>query len=118
MRFLITVLACTLIALPASAMSLKDYLAKPPAERSNYLTDAIDKLTTDLRAKNPEMAQQIRAWFARKQDGKPLSEGGQRFLVETLALEDLAKEGKADLSKIQVEGVIVKIVKDKFPPQK
>lgn len=29
-----------------------------------------------------------------------------------------AAEGKIDLSKIQIEGVIVKVVKDKFPPQK
>ena len=80
--------------------------------------ELIDKMTTDLRPKNPEMAQQIRAWFARKQDGKPVSEGFEKFLVETIALQELAKEGKADLSKIQVEGVVVKIVKDKFPPQK
>ena len=116
MRFLITVIALTLIALPASAMSLKDFNAKPGEEQSAYVADFIDKLTTDLRAKNPEMAQQIRTWFARKQDDKPLSQGFERFLVETVALEDLAKEGKVDLSKIQVEGVIVKIVKDKFPP--
>jgi hypothetical protein len=33
-------------------MSMKDYLAKPAAERSGYLTDFIDRMTTDLRAKN------------------------------------------------------------------
>jgi hypothetical protein len=31
-------------------------------------------------------------------------------------LEILAHDGKVDLTKIQVEGVIVKVVKDKFPP--
>jgi soluble cytochrome b562 len=116
MRLSIAVLALTLISLPASAMSLKDFNAKPDKEQSAYIADFIDKMTTDLRAKNPEMAQQIRAWFARKQDAKTLSEGFERFLVETVALGDLANEGKVDLSKIQVEGVVVKIVKDKFPP--
>jgi hypothetical protein len=116
MRFLIAVLAFTLIALPAAAMSLTDFNAKPAPERTAYVTDFIDKMTTDLRAKNPEMAQQIRAWFARKQDGKPLSEGIERLYAELIALENLGHEGKVDLSKVQVEGVIVKVVKDKFPP--
>ena len=37
-------------------------------------------------------------------------------MVELTALDVWAKDGKVDLSKIQVEGVIVKVVKDKFPP--
>lgn len=115
MRFL---LAFALVLIPASAMSLKEYLAKPAAERSGYLSDFVDKMTTDLRAKNPDMAVRIRNWFADKQPGKPLSEGFERFLVETVALQDLAKTGKVDLSKIEVEGVIVKVAKDKFPPAK
>jgi soluble cytochrome b562 len=51
-----------------------------------------------------------------KQEGKPFSEGLERLYVELGALEILAHDGKVDLTKIQVEGVIVKVVKDKFPP--
>ena len=42
---------------------------------------------------------------------------GQK-IVELIALDAVAKDGKIDLSKIQIEGVIVKVLKDKFPPQK
>ena len=44
-------------------MSLKEYGAKPAAERAATVSDFIDKMTTDLRAKNPELATAIRNWF-------------------------------------------------------
>jgi hypothetical protein len=40
-----------------------------------------------------------------------------KVAVELAALDSAAKAGKVDLSKIQIEGVIVKVVKDKFPPR-
>jgi hypothetical protein len=113
MRFLLAFLAL----IPIQAMSLKDFNARPAPDRSAYVADFIDKMTTDLRAKNPELAQSIRTWFAVKAEGKTSSEGMVRLNVELGALESLAHDGKVDLSKIQVEGVIVKVVKDKFPPQ-
>jgi len=101
----------------AQAMSLKDFNAKPTHDRSVCVVDFIEKMTGDLGAKNPQLAQDIRAWFSQKQDGKPFSAGLEKLYVELGALESLAQDGKVDLSKIQVEGVIVKVVKDRFPPQ-
>jgi hypothetical protein len=112
MRFLLAFLAL----IPMQAMSLKDFDAKPAADRSAYVADFIDKMTTDLRAKNPELAQSIRTWFADKAAGKNLSEGMERLNVELGAVEIQARQGKADLSKIQLESVIVYLVKQKFPP--
>ena len=80
------------------------------------MADFIDKMTTDLRAKNPELAQSIRTWFAEKPASKTLSEGMERLNVELGAVEIQAKDGKADLSKVQLESVIVWVVKQKFPP--
>lgn len=111
MRFLLAFLAL----IPLQAMSLKDFNAKPAADRSAYVADFIDKMTTDLRAKNPELAQSIRTWFAAKPDGKALSEGMERLNVELAAVEIQAQQGKADPSKIQLESVIVYLVKQKFP---
>ena len=112
MRFLLAFLAL----IPIQAMSLKDFNARPAADRSAYVADFIDKMTTDLRAKNPELAQSIRTWFAEKPEGKTLSEGMERLNVELGAVEIQAKDGKADLSKVQLESVIVWVVKQKFPP--
>lgn len=54
MRFLLAFLAL----IPIQAMSLKDFNARPAPDRSAYVADFIDKMTTDLRAKNPELAQE------------------------------------------------------------
>jgi hypothetical protein len=112
MRFLLAFLAL----IPLQAMSLKDFNAKPASDRSAYVADFIDRMTTDLRAKNEKMAIAIRDWFAVKQEGKPLSEGMERLTIELAAIEIQAKEGRADLSKIQLESVIVYLVKQKFQP--
>src|SRR5438128_1722169 len=75
-------LAFAFVLIPMQAMSLKDFNARPAADRSAYVADFIDKMTTDLRAKNPELAQSIRTWFADKPAGKTLSEGMERLNVE------------------------------------
>jgi hypothetical protein len=100
----------------AEATSLKDFNAKPDKEQAVCVSDFIDKMTTDMRAKNPQLAQDIRNWFAVKPAGKATSGGMERLFVELTAIELQAREGKADLSKIQLESVIVWVVKQKFPP--
>jgi len=105
------------VLMSAQAMSLKDFNTKPTHDQSVYVVDFIEKMTADLGAKNPQLGQDIRDWFSRKQEGKPFSEGLERLYTELVALEILAHDGKVDLTKIQVEGVVVKVVKDKFPPR-
>jgi len=71
-----------------------------------------------VRRNNPQLAQNIHDYFFTKPAGKPFAEGLENLSLELAALDSVAKDGKADLPKIQIEGVIVKVVKDKFPPQK
>ena len=117
MRLVIAVLTLSFVMFPARAMSLTEFESKPAHDQSVYVVNFIEKSTADLYAKNPNMAQAIRDWFSKVQDGKPFSEGIEKLGVELTALDLLSREGKTDLSKIQVEGVIVKVIKDKFPPQ-
>jgi hypothetical protein len=112
MRYLIALL----ILIPAQAISLKDFNARPPAEQSGYVVNFIDKMASDLGAKNPQLAAGIRDYFSRKMEGKPVSEGMERLYVELTVVELQAKDGRADLSKVQLESVIVWVVKQKFPP--
>jgi len=118
MRLVIAALTLSFLMFPARAMSLTDFEAKPAHDQSVYVVDFIEKSTAGLYEKNPKMAQAIRDWFSKVQDGKPFSEGIEKLGVELTALDLLGREGKADLSKIQVEGVIVKVIKDHFPPQR
>ena len=110
--FAVVLLTCAF----AGATTVSDYESKSINERSAIVSAFIDKMTTDLHAKNPQIATDIRAWFTEKQDGKPLSAGMERLMVELGALDLRAKDGRADLSKIQLESVIVYLVKQKFQP--
>ena len=111
-------LAFAFVLIPIDAMSLKDFNAKPASEQSAYVASFIEKMTNDLATKNPQLAGDIRDWFSRKPAGKPLSEGIEKLYVQLTAAELRAKDGKADLSKIELESVIVWVVKQKFPPQR
>jgi hypothetical protein len=55
--------------------------------------------------------------FITEDNGRPMSEGIERLYVELAKLENRAKVGRADLSRVQLEGVIVWVVKQKFLPQ-
>jgi len=98
----------------ARATTLAAFEAQTAAQQGALVSNFVDTMTTDLGAKNPQLAQAIRDYFAKKQAGKPVSEGVERLAVEMMTVDELAKEGKADPSKIQVEAMIVHIVKEKF----
>ena len=100
----------------ASAKSVQDFEAMAPADQSAYMIGFLEKMTGDLGQKNPKLAQDIKDYFVRKQPGKPFSEGFEKVSVELVAVDTMAKQGKADLSKIQIESIVVSIVKQRFPP--
>jgi hypothetical protein len=108
--------ASLLLSTPAPAKSVKDFEALPTSEQNAYLISFLEKMTSDIGQGNPELAQGIRDYFGRKQPGKPFSEGLEKVFVELAVLERRAKEGRADLSKVQIESIVVYVVKQKFPP--
>jgi soluble cytochrome b562 len=116
MRILAAIFVLLISAGSAGATTIKDFDARTPAEQSAAVATFIDKMTTDISSKNEPLASDIRNWFAVKPQGKPLSEGMERLYVELTAIDLQAKAGKADTSKIQLESVIVYVVKQKFPP--
>lgn len=110
------VLAVVFISALAGATTISDYVKMPTAARNDLVVNFIDKMTNDIREKNPDLAVKIRDWFAVKPEGRPVPEGFERLAVEIGALQMAAKDGKADLSKVQLESVIVYIVREKFQP--
>lgn len=101
---------------PAFAVSVKDFEAKSPHDQVTIMADYLDRMTGDLRGNNPQLAHKIHDFFWVVPAGERFTEGELNFQAELVALDRAAKEGKVDLSKIPVEGVILKVVKDKFPP--
>jgi hypothetical protein len=117
-RCLIVFVVILFAAAPASAMSVRDWDKMPVNDSAAYVGNFIEKMTADLGAKNPQLRDEIRGWFSRVQPGKRFSEGNLTLEAEILVLQDMAREGKADLSSIQIETVVVKVVKDKFLTKK
>jgi hypothetical protein len=89
--------------------------AQAPAAQALTVSSFIEKMVGDIGTSNPEMAGQIRNYFTDEQD-RGMSAGIERLYVELAALENRAKDGRADLSKVELESVIVWVVKQKFPP--
>jgi hypothetical protein len=114
MRFLIALF----FLIPLQALSLKDFDAKSPAEQSAYVVNFIDRMASDLGEKNPQLRDGIREYFSHTAAGKKLPEGVERLYVELGAVEIQAKEGRADLSRIQLESIIVWVVKQYVCPSK
>jgi soluble cytochrome b562 len=112
MRYLLALFALV----PLHALSLQDFNAKPPADQSRYVADYIDKMASDLGVKNPALGAAIRDYFGRRAEGKPFSEGMEKLYMQLTTTELQAKDGRVDLSKIQLESVIVWVVRQKFPP--
>lgn len=108
--------ASLLAAVPARAKSVNDWEAMPRRDSSEYVVSFIAKMIFDLGQTNPKLAADIKDFFVRQPQGKTVSEGLWNLYIELGVLDTLAGRGKVDLSQIQIEGVIVKVVKDKFPP--
>jgi hypothetical protein len=108
------VIAVVLFSALAGATTVSDYVKMPADARNDLVVNFIDKMTTDIRAKNPDLAVKIRNWFAVKSEGREFPEGLERLTVEIGALQMAAKDGKADLSKVQLESVIVYLAHQKF----
>jgi hypothetical protein len=111
-------LLVAVLASPAAALSIRDFNAKPPAEQSSYLSSFVERMSADLGRIRPELTTEIRRYFYhRTPEGKVVSEGLDTLYAELLAIELRARDGKADLSKIEIESVIVWVVKQRFPPE-
>ena len=82
-------------------MSVQDWEAQAPAAQAATISDFIEKMIADVGTSNRGNAQQIRIYFT-EENGRPMSEGIERLYVELAKLENRAKVGRADLSKVQL----------------
>src|ERR1700733_4577388 len=116
-RALVTASLLALLAsTSAFAKSVQEFEAMPSAARSEYTVSFLEKMTFDLRQKNPKLAQDIKNYFVRKQADGDTSDGFEDFEAALGAVDNLAKKGKAYPPKIKIKSVIFFVVKKKSPP--
>ena len=107
--------AFAVLPFPIHAISLKDFNAKPDKDQAAYVSAVVERIAGNMNKKNTRLAQEIRGWFSQKADGETMSDGMERLYLELAALDAQAKEGRADLSKIEFESVVTDLLKRKFP---
>ena len=96
------------------ATSLQDFQAKSPTAQGEFLSNYVDTLATAAQEKNPQLGRAIVEYFTKAPHEKELPPGIADLMVQVMAVDRLAKEGKADLSKIQIESMILYVVKQHF----
>lgn len=111
-RFAIALIAVfALLPFPAAALSVRQYESKTQEQRVDFLSSAIAKIVADVATVNPALSKSIYDYFHVIPQGHPESPGLIAFAGELLAVENMADKGKVDLDKVQIEGILLDIVK-------
>lgn len=115
---LTSLVAVVLLTIPARATSVRDFEAMPSAAQSQLIVSFLEKMTADIGQQNPALASQIKAYYVTPVPGQPFADGMGRISKELAYLDAMAKQGKADLSQVQIESVVVYLTKQHFVEQK
>jgi hypothetical protein len=119
-RFTITFLAAVMLLIPfqASALSVKQYKSETKDQRADFVAGEIAKIVADVAKVNPALSKSIYDYFHAILQGQPESPGLIAFAGALAAVEDAADHGKLDLDKVQIEGILLGIIKrDVMPKQ-
>lgn len=100
----------------ARVTDLKTYLAGSPEEQYAVVMNHLKKRVDALEAKNPDLAKQVLYYFTkgRTPDDKS-SPGFDAFVIEVDAVRKVAAEKHIDISKIEVEKILDRVIKMRFP---
>ncbi|MGH9721914.1 MAG: hypothetical protein ACRD8O_17040 [Bryobacteraceae bacterium] len=101
-------------ALPAAALSLKDWNAKSDREQLEYLAASFARLTVNIGRTDKALAERVRSYYGDKPAGVRYPEGFLDLMQRIGRIEQQAKAGKADLAKIEIDEVILQNTAAKF----
>ena len=112
-RFAVVLIAFAVVAMPLRtfALSLRQYESESKQERAEFVAGAITKIVADVNKANPTLAKNIHDYFYVIPQGRAESPGLIAFAGELGAAENLADKGKLDRDKVQIEGILLTIIK-------
>jgi len=109
------VLALAFVCVPAHALSMKDYEAKSDADKLRYLQTCIGNLVNEVANADRPLSLKIRSYYYDKAPGRQYPEGTYDLLGRIVGLEQQAAKDKSiDLSRIEVEDVVLRTTAAKF----
>lgn len=110
-----------LMAFPASALSVNDFERQSRNQQTDYALKAVDKIVTDVARADPALSRAIHDYFETTPSGQKQPPGLMAFAASLGAVEELAGKGKFDLDKVQIEGILLDVIKTNLmnkPPDK
>lgn len=99
------------LALPASALSFKQFDSETRTQQADFLVKAVDKIVADVARVKPGLSQTIQTYFSVAPTGQVLPPGMIAFGVDSLEVQKQGLDGKLDLDKVQIEGMLLGIIK-------
>jgi hypothetical protein len=101
----------------ANAMSVRQYESETTKQRGADAAKTMDKIIDDVAKINPALSQAIHDYFYVVQPGQAESPGVIAFEGGLSAVDNLAAQGKLDLDKVQIEGIIADLIKTNIMPK-
>jgi hypothetical protein len=95
----------------ASAISVRDYDRLTNHEQSSILNKLLDDIIVEVATVDPALAHRIHDHFYVKPKGERFARGLVHFEGALWAIEDLGREGKLDLNKVQIKSVLLDVIK-------
>jgi hypothetical protein len=118
---IVAFLTATALIVPtgASAISVRDYDRLTDHQQSDILNKTLDDIITEVKTVDSALARRIHDHFYVRPKGEGFARGLVHFEGALWAVEDLGKEGKLDLNKVQIKGILLDIIKrDLLPADK
>jgi hypothetical protein len=110
-----------LTAFPASALSVNDFERQTRNQQTDYVLKAVDKIVAEVAKADPALSRAIHDYFEVTPAGQKQPPGLMAFAASLGAIEELAGKGKFDLDKVQIEGILLDVIKTNLmnkPPEK
>jgi hypothetical protein len=103
-----------LVCIPAHALSLKDWEAKPELDQLNYLKACVARMIVAVGQTDKPLAQQVYSYYSDKPPGLKYPRGTIDLFTAIDAAEKDAKAAGTDLSKIELEDVVLRLTRQTF----
>ena len=118
-RVTVLLLAAVMLVIPfqAFALSVREYKSETKQQRADFVAAQIDKIVAEVAKTNPALSKTIHDYFYIIPEGQPESPGLIAFAGALAAVEDSAAQGKLDLDKVQIEGILLGIIKRDVMPK-
>jgi hypothetical protein len=108
-------LASLLAAVPARALSLKDWEAKSDRDQINYLGACVMGLVAGVEKTDRPLALRIKSYYGDKAPGQKYTDGTGALLTSIFSLLNQAKtDRRVDPAKIEIEDIVLRTTAEKF----